>query len=148
MSGMVNAAKNASVATFAPLCTFTAKFMLNQAGSHFGIAWYNVDPLATTPPTGAALHVIIPANSPVGTTVTSANIRTDPAYTGGAIGFALVGGQTHYSEQKWNVNCTGCASPGPWALALIYKSVMIPNAYYVAFEDGNVTATSNNNDGD
>ena len=26
---------------FSPLCGFTATFVLNQAGSHFGLAWYN-----------------------------------------------------------------------------------------------------------
>jgi MYXO-CTERM domain-containing protein len=131
---------------FSPLCGFKATFMLNQAGSHFGLAWYNVDPNATQPP--SALYTIAPANTPVGTVFTGADIRQDPNYAGALIGFALIGGQTHYSEAQWNVNCTSCSPPGPWILSLTYKSTKIANAYYLAFEDGNVTASSFNNDGD
>jgi hypothetical protein len=130
---------------FEPKCQFTAKFLLNEAGSHFGLAWYNA---TGAMPTGADLHVIVPPNSPVGTTVTSMNIKTDPAYMGGAIGFALVGGQTHYTESKWNPNCSGCSMPGPWIMAIKYKSKNVGNAYYIAFEDGDVTSNSFNNDGD
>ena len=137
-------------ATFSPLCEFTATFVLNQAGSQFGLAWYDVDPARATPPEGADLHVIVPAGAPVGTRVTSADIRSDPAYSGGLIGFALVGGQTHYSETRWNPVCTSCAPPAPWIMAVIYRSTTTPDAFYLAFEDGTVgnTPVSFNNDGD
>lgn len=135
---------HAEPAVFSPLCGFSATYVLNQAGSHLGLAWYNVDPGATQPPTGAALHTLIPANSSVGASVTSGNIAADPNYQGGLIGFALIGGQTHYSEAKWNINCSACSTPGPWVTALMYKSTVTPDAYYLAFEDGNV---SNKNDG-
>jgi MYXO-CTERM domain-containing protein len=133
---------------FSPLCNFKAAYLLNQAGSHFGLAWYNVDPTATTPPTGGLLHQIVAPNSPLGTVFTGTDIKKDPAYAGGLIGFALIGGQTHYSEAKWNVVCSGCSSPGPWILSVTYKSSVLPDAYYLAFEDGNVTSSSYANDGD
>ncbi len=134
--------------TFSPLCDFTAKFVLNEAGGHFGLGWYNVVPGATVAPTLAEIVTIVPANSPVGTVVTSANIRNHPSYKNGLIGFALLGGQTHYSEQKWNTVCTGCGTAGPWALALVYQSKKIANAYYLALEAGTVTASAFHNDGD
>jgi len=135
---------------FSPLCDFKATLVLNQAGSSFGVGWYNVDPNASTPPTLADIQVIVPAGSPVGTVVTSADIKSNPAYQGGLIGFALVGGQTHYSEPKWNPMCTGCTPPGPWVTAVIYASKKTPNAFYMAFEDGQVGPNPGNfnNDGD
>ncbi len=134
--------------TFSPLCGFTGEFVLNQAGSHFGVGWYNVDPAAKTPPPASAIHVITAAGAPVGTKFSGTDIRKDPAYTGGAIGFALIGGQIHYSEQKWNVVCTSCSPATPWVLSLTYQSKKTPNAYYLGFEDGNVDGSSFANDGD
>ena len=132
-------------AVFSPLCGFTATFVLNQAGLKYGLAWYNAGPQI---PANNDLHILIPANSLVGTVAKSADIKNDPNYKGGLIGFALVGGQTHYSEQQWNVSCVNCVKPGPWALALMYRSTKMPDSYYLAFEDGNVTASSFGNDGD
>lgn len=136
-------------ATFSPLCNFKATFVLHQAGANRGVGWYNVVPNASTPPT--QIQVIVPAGTPVGTVITSATIKGDPAYAGGLIGFALVDGQTHYSEQKWNVPCTNgftCPVSGPWILAVIYQSKSTANAYYLAFEDGSVDALNFGNDGD
>src|ERR1051325_710139 len=48
--------------TFSPLCDFTATFVLNEAGSHFGLAWYNETGSAPPP---SDLHILIPANMPV-----------------------------------------------------------------------------------
>ena len=135
-------------ATFSPLCDFTATYLLNQSAWQLGIGWYNVDPAAAAPPPTSQIYVIIPAGSPIGTTATAATIRGNPNYKGGLVGFALVGQQTHFTEQKWNPVCSGCANPGPWALALMYQSTKLPNSYYVAFEDGPVSSTSFNNDGD
>src|SRR5262245_39363595 len=42
-------------ATFSPLCGFTARFVLNQAGERHGLGWYNVDPNATQPPSAAQI---------------------------------------------------------------------------------------------
>ena len=97
---------------FSPLCGFKATYLLNQAGSHFGLAWYNVDSTATTPPTGGLLRQIVPPNSPVGSVFTGADIKKDPAYAGGLVGFALIGGQTRW-RMKWNVNAAAVAAhPG------------------------------------
>lgn len=131
--------------TFSPLCGFKATFVLNEAGNHFGLAWYNA--IGGVPP-ASDLHVIVPANSPVGTVVNSADIKNDPAYAGGLIGFALIGGETHYTEVANNTLCTACNPDAPWITALIYASTKIPNAYYIAFEDGATSASGWNNDGD
>ncbi|XXT15865.1 MopE-related protein [Sorangium sp. So ce429] len=141
---------NTEPATFSPLCGFTAELVLSQTGARLGVGWYNVDPAATAPPARADIHEIVPAGSPVGAVITSADIRSDPAYAGGQIGFALIGAQTHYTEQRWNQVCTGCTPAGPWVTAVIYTSASTPNAFYVAFEDGDVGANPGdfNNDGD
>jgi MYXO-CTERM domain-containing protein len=137
-------------ATFSPLCDFKAKLVLNQTASVLAVGWYNVDPAATQPPADNEIYTIVPAGSPVGTEITSSDIKNDPNYKGGRIGFALTGWQTHYSEQKWNPVCTGCSPPGPWVTAVIYLSKLTPNAFYLAFEDGEVGPNPGdfNNDGD
>ena len=131
--------------SFSPLCGFTATYVLNQAGSHFGLAWYND---TGTPPTAAQLHQLVAPNSAVGTTFTGTVIKSDPAYTGGVVGFALVGGETHYTNASYDTNCTSCSPPGHWITALMYASTKTPNAYYICFEDGPTSATGWNNDGD
>lgn len=134
--------------TFSPLCGFTSKFVLKQSGSSLGLAWYNDD--GTNAPAAQDLHTIVPAGSPVGTVITGADIKSDPAYKGGQVGFALVGAQTHYSNPAWNPVCSGCNPAAPWVLAMIYPSKTVPNAFYIAFEDGSVGSTpaSYGNDGD
>lgn len=139
---------NTTPAVFSPLCAFTATFVVNISGVERGLSWYNVDPTRTMPPGAADLHEIVAPGSPVGTVVDSVSIRTSPDYTGGLVGFAITGGQLHYSELQWNVTCTACSTPGPWPLAVIYKSKNLPNAYYLAFEDGEVDFDSYGNDGD
>ncbi|APR78082.1 Hypothetical protein A7982_03429 [Minicystis rosea] len=130
---------------FSPLCGFTATFVLNQAGSHFGLAWYNE---TGTIPQTSDLHILVPANSAVGTTFNGTSIKNDPNYAGGLVGFALVGGETHYTNPAYNRICSGCNPAGPWITALIYASKKTPNAYYIAFEDGGTTASGWSNDGD
>ena len=132
---------------FSPLCAFTAKFVMKQSGASLGLGWYNSTNQAPLP---SEIHTLLPPGTAVGTTITSSDIKNDPAYLGGLIGFALIGGQTHYSEKKWNPVCTGCTPAGPWIAAVLYASKNIPNAYYIAFEDGTMGATpgSFNNDGD
>jgi MYXO-CTERM domain-containing protein len=139
-----------SPAVFSPLCAFRATFVLKQSGSSLGVGWYNADPAATTPPALGDIHVIVPAGTAVGAVITAADIRTDAAYAGGQIGFALVGGQTFYTEARFNPQCTSCATPGPWIMAVIYPSTTTANAFYIAFEDGTVgsSPSSFNNDGD
>ncbi len=85
----------------------------------------------------------------------SANqIRSDPRYLGGQIGFALRGSgspcsQTKYSEPELNTICTNCSPVAAWITTLIYASTVDANGYYLAFEDLPMEATSfNDNDGD
>ncbi len=135
--------------TFQPRCGFTAKLVLKQSGSSLGLAWYNVT--GTPPdPSELAAHILVPAGSPVGTVINSADIKSSPDYKGGGIGFALVGGQTHYTESSLNPNCSGCTSPGPWIMSIKYLSKTTANAYYITFEDGPVGDTNGSfsNDGD
>jgi MYXO-CTERM domain-containing protein len=132
---------------FSPLCGFTATFMLNEAGSHFGLAWYNetgVKPLATD------LHMLVPPNSLLGTTFSGTSIKNDSAYMGGLVGFALIGGETHYSNPAYDNSCSPptCMPAAPWITAMIYASKKTPNAYYIAFEDGATTSNGWSNDGD
>jgi MYXO-CTERM domain-containing protein len=72
----------------------------------------------------------------------AADIRNDPRWAGGPVGFALIGNktnnggancpQTKYSEADLNVkNSAG----KPWITTLIYQSTTDPNGYYIAFED-------------
>ncbi|MBZ0120607.1 MAG: hypothetical protein K8H88_26680, partial [Sandaracinaceae bacterium] len=134
---------------FSPLCDFTATLVLKQSASVLAVGWYNVDPAGTSPP--SEIHEIVPAGSPVGTMITGANIRSDPRYLGGLIGFALIRTPPHYTESRWNTVCSAgaCAgTPGPWILSLSYASGVTENAWYVAFEDGDTSASSWNNDGD
>ncbi|MFO0759568.1 MAG: MYXO-CTERM sorting domain-containing protein [Byssovorax sp.] len=129
--------------TFSPLCGFSATYVLNEAGSHFGLSWYNVGDAGN-------LHPLIAPNAPVGTTAAGADIKNDPAYAGGFVGFALVGGQTHYADPSQNVVCSGCNPQAPWISTVIYASKNTPNAYYLAFEDGGFGPNAGDfaNDGD
>jgi hypothetical protein len=130
---------------FSPLCGFTATYVLNDAGSSFGLAWYNETGVL---PQSTDLHLLVPAGQPVGTLFTGTAIASDPAYQGGLVGFALVGGETHYTNDSYDTDCSGCKNPGPWVTALMYASKNTPNAFYVCFEDGSTSSTSWNNDGD
>lgn len=137
--------------TFSPLCEFTATMVLKQSGSSLGVGWYNVVPGAAAPPAPAEIREIVPPGSPVGTVIASADIRNHPDYLGGDIGFALIRTPPHFSESRWNTVCDQlfcAATPGPWVLGLSYKSTTIPDAWYLAFEDGDTTNFSWNNDGD
>ncbi len=59
------------------------------------------------------------------------------------IGFVLVphptntGNQTqyHYTEHRFNLQCTNCATKGPYYSTLIYKSKKLENTFYLGFED-------------
>src|SRR4029077_1105275 len=88
----------------------------------------------------------------------SADIRTNPNYAGGLVGFALMKQlngaanppvPVYYTEYQRNVRCTGCTMPGYWKMALAYRS-KDPNSYYVAFEDWEGADQSSwlGNDGD
>ena len=97
------------------------------------------------------------------TTFTATSIRDDPRYMApprgtGLIGFALRGSastqcpQTHFSENDLNPDCTtGCTTPGPWIMTLVYTSKVMLDSFYIAFEDlpaTNFGPNQGQNDGD
>src|SRR5580698_3309536 len=85
----INAVQNASItpATFQPLCDFQATLVLSQSSAQGGLAWYNVPASATATPT---IYLINPFPMTVGQVISSSDIRTDPNYAGGLVGFALM----------------------------------------------------------
>ncbi|MFO0613012.1 MAG: MYXO-CTERM sorting domain-containing protein [Polyangiaceae bacterium] len=133
--------------SFSPLCGFTATFLLHESSCQMAFAWYNETGVQ---PQASDLHVIIPAGSAVGQTFTGTDIKNDPAYAGGLVGFAILTNngfcsQNHYSNPAWNpLHSSG----QPWVAAVIYPSKTLPNAYYIGFEDGPMVGASFNNDGD
>ena len=85
--------------------------------------------------------------------LTAASIRSSPAYKGGLIGFVLVPNpngtgtgnatQYHYTEHRFNTQCSACTTPGPWYSTLIYKSNQLANTFYLGFEDLDFLNTGN-----
>ena len=162
----INAVSDASTnpGVFLPLCDFKATLVLSQSGAQASLAWYNQPTSPTGAPPAASLNLISTTPLVVGNTITSANIRSNPAYGGGLIGFALMKWLTnqppaaptpvYYSEYMRNETCTGCTGAGqmvgPWKMALAYQSTVYPNSYYVAWEDWEGAGASPNwpDDGD
>jgi hypothetical protein len=146
--------------SFSPLCDFDATFVLGQSQGQAGIGWYNVPASDTAAIPFSDVHVLITPTAPVGTMISAADIRSDPAYAGGFIGFALYkefrnGNQIvptviYYSEYQRNAFCTNCTMPDYWKMALVYRSTLDTSTYYLAFEDweGADATTWQGNDGD
>jgi hypothetical protein len=156
----INAVTDAAVepGAFLPLCDFKATLVLSQSGAGGGIAWYNTTNGATGAPPVAQTYQIGPMFPlMVNDTIASTDIRTSINYMGGLIGFALIKNlgqptlsRVYYSEYRRNVTCTSCPMPGPWKMALTYRSTKYPNSYYLAFEDweGADSMSWQGNDGD
>ncbi len=141
-----------SPAVFLPLCDFQTTLVLSQSGAQAGLAWYNVPASPTATP---VVHLIGTPPLALGQSITSADIRSDPGYADGLIGFALMKDlgsgyvPVYYSEYMRNVDCTMCTTPGYWKMALSYKSTNAANAYYMAWEDWEgASASSWPDDGD
>ena len=100
----IDAVRNAAAepGIFLPLCDFQATLVLSQSNAQAGIAWYNVPANATMAP--AAIYPIGTANLAVGQTISSADVRTNPNYAMGLIGFVLMknGQRVYYSEYRRN----------------------------------------------
>lgn len=149
---------------FSPLCDFSGKYIAKGGGANFAVGWYNVDdsrpdndpPVYVPMDLGANLNVADPTSDiqilfpfasglPAMVDLTAVSIRQSPAYLGGTIGFVLVpnpngtgsgnASQYHYTEHRFNTQCTQCSTPGPWYSDLIYKSKQLPNTFYLGFED-------------
>src|SRR5262245_32128301 len=131
--------------SFSPLCDFDATFVFAQSQGQAGLGWYNVPASATAAIPFADVHILIAPEAMPGGTIQAADIRDDPAYTGGFIGFALYknfrdGNMTvprviYYSEYQRNALCTACPMPDHWKMALVYRSTLDTSTYYLAFED-------------
>lgn len=144
--------------TFSPLCDFDATLVLSESNALAGIAWYNVPSDPNVSPT--TWYTIVPPGTPVGQVINASDIRNDPNYTGGFIGFALVrtrnemGVDTefiaYHSEFQRNVFCSGCTMPDYWKMALVYRSTLDASTYYIGFEDWDGANTTEwfGNDGD
>ena len=162
INGVTDAATEPQV--FSPLCDFSGKYVAKGGGANFAIGWYNVDAnrASANPPkyvpvdTGAGLNtaaansdiqILFPFSSalPANRDLQAASIRMSPAYKKGLIGFALIPNpngtgnanatQYHYTEHRFNVQCTQCATKGPWYSTLTYKSKKLDNTFYLGFED-------------
>lgn len=148
---------------FSPLCGFTGQLVLRGGGCNIRFGWYNAKRDANgnwIQPTDDEIVPLIDTDDPIFDTEafiphvgsedqhvpsSAAAIRNDPRYEGGEIGFAMVGDaneackQTHYTQRDLNLECTAasCSSSEDkhWITSLIYQSVAIPNAFYIAFED-------------
>jgi len=173
--------------TFSPQCGFTGELVLRGGACKLAFGWYNVTPGSTTPPPANQIYQLVPPDPrapppqglmcadgdfcPLATqmttqapqhswipqTFTADNIRTNPNYKGGLIGFAIIGdatsqcSQTKYSQAELNTRqmTTGV----PWITTLVWQSTVNPSAYYIGFEDLPLTPMSwkgfnNGNDGD
>ncbi|WP_437993053.1 hypothetical protein [Sorangium sp. So ce145] len=103
----------------------------------------------STPAPESDIQILFPFSgslpSPEQRELTAVSIRENPAYAGGLIGFVLIPNpngtgngnatQYHYTEHRFNVECTACENPGPWYSDLIYRSNQLANTFYLGFED-------------
>jgi MYXO-CTERM domain-containing protein len=119
--------------TFTPSCSLGFEVLQRNSGSKSSFGWYNV---TAQQPTLADHHEVLGCNDAVGTAKT-VDVKSDPAYLGGAIGFyEAVGNCTadfvFYSEKKWNPDA---GQANPFVHLLVYGSSVTPKAFYFAWED-------------
>lgn len=140
--------------TFRPSCGLTFK-VVSRGTAIFGdvFGWYNA---TGQRPQANDLHPMLACNDGAGKTVTL-DVRNDPAYKGGAIGFFLLtpeGGQTkscaggdccasvaryqqgighlYFSERKYNADNAGA---NPFIHLLVFDSKITARKFYFAWED-------------
>jgi hypothetical protein len=159
--------------TFSPQCGLSGTIVDHGGVCQNALGWYNATIPATMPSkiytlVPATLQMPYPNGiscadndfCPVGTRMTNqapqhswanplpdfaANIRTDPNWKGGPVGFALIGVPgTTCSETKYTQSALNDKSPSgvPWVGSLIYQSIADPNSYYICFEDQPTCAAS------
>ncbi len=151
--------------TFAPTCALT--FTVESRGTAlFGNAfgWYNAS-TDGTPPDPDDLHLMLACDAPVGTVV-ALDVRGEPDYRGGEVGFFLLTpeerpstarcaggdccatvdrfrrgeGYAYYSQRELNPDERGADS---FVHLLVYDSVISERKFYFAWED---TFNTANND--
>jgi len=123
--------------TFVPACALTFTVLQRNAGYQNAFGWYNITGQKPGP---ADLHEFLNCNDKVGT-VKMLDIKNDPAYLGGEIGFyegvadcAANGNYQYvfYSEPKYNPD-SGQANA--FIHLLIYNSTVTEKAFYFGWED-------------
>lgn len=141
----INALSDAQIIpeTFVPSCSLTFEVLQRNAGYQNAFGWYNVTGSA---PSIADLHEFLECSDPIGTIKPLPNIKNDPAYLGGQIGFyegVITGGcgpnsgpadyaYVFYSEAKYNPDGN---QANPYIHLLIYNSTVTPKAFYFGWED-------------
>ena len=151
--------------TFSAECGVAVSRVLSGGQCSNALGWYNATEPATVP---AAIYPVVPRNlmaappnglgcttdfcplavrtttQPGGTSwadplpTFDPKIQSNPNWTGGPIGFALIGvagsmcAETKYSQAELNAKST---SGSPWVTMLAYRSVVEPGGTYLAFED-------------
>jgi hypothetical protein len=135
----INALADAAITpqTFVPSCGLTFTVLQRNAGYKNSFGWYNV---TGSKPSVGELHEFLSCNDPVGFTKVL-DIKNDPAYAGGEIGFyEATGGcatlQSHdyifFSEPQYNPDGN---QQNPFIHLLIYNSTVTPKAFYFGWED-------------
>jgi MYXO-CTERM domain-containing protein len=123
--------------TFVPGCDLTFEVLQRDSAYNDSFGWYNV---TGQKPTIDELHEFLSCNDPIGT-VKVLNIKNDPAYAGGQIGFYEATGpcgtlqdylNIFYSEKKYN---TDAGPRYPYVHLITYNSTVTANAFYFAWED-------------
>ncbi len=123
--------------TFVPSCALTFEVLQRNAGYKNSFGWYNVTGVK---PTTAELHEFLTCNDGVGV-VKALDIKNDPAYAGGEVGFYQATGgcatlanydYLFFSEAKYNPDG---AAANPFIHLLIYNSTVTPKAFYFGWED-------------
>jgi hypothetical protein len=143
---------------FSPNCGFSGELLLRGGSCKVAFGWYNADdpahifelvpadtssafmctdndfcPLATMDTTQVGQHTWTPK------AFYADDIKANPKYTGGQIGFAMIGDeatqckQTKYSDLARNTVSTMYGKP--WITTLVYQSTANPEGFYLAFED-------------
>ncbi|MEZ4407110.1 MAG: DUF4114 domain-containing protein [Polyangiales bacterium] len=135
---------------FQPGCRLNITLVTRGSAAFQNVfGWYNVRP--GMPPLGSDLHPLIPCTATSGATF-ELNLRDNPDYRGGEIGFFLRtpedgssgtcssccadlsrAGHTFYSERLYNEDSTGPSSS--YIHLLIYNSTVNASAFYFAWED-------------
>ena len=136
--------------TFNPSCGLTFRVLARGAGYNNTFGWYNV---TGAKPADSDLHGFLLCSDAPGTTK-ALNLKNDPAYKGGQIGFFMATpqgvsgncpqfnpgggsvpgtvGHVYYSEKSYNPDNTG---PNSFIHLILYDSVTHPNSFYFAWED-------------
>lgn len=124
---------------FVPSCALTFTVLQRNAGYDNAFGWYNV---TGSKPTSAELHEFLACSDAVGTTKVL-DIKNDPNYAGGEIGFyeGVVKKKCNtlstydyvfYSEPKYNPDVEQAS---PFIHLLIYNSTVTNRAFYFGWED-------------